>query len=127
MLMKNKAPNAEKQTSNQPTFKVTVKGPIMKNSLIAIAAVVAAAGAFAGEADPSGQFAMKISGQRTRAEVAAEAATAVAAGNTSPSAISASSKVLPQVKSSIDSAARRAQAVEAVRLGQVGYGEQGRI
>jgi hypothetical protein len=98
----------------------------MKKSLLAIAAVVAAAGAFAGEADPSGQFALQIEGQRTRAEVNAEAVAAVKAGATSPSAIPASSRVL-QVKSTADAAAVRAEAAQAVRLGQAGYGEQGRI
>ena len=96
----------------------------MKKSLLAIAAVVAAAGAFAGEVDPSGQFALQIDGQRTRAEVSAEAVAAVSAGNTSPSVIPASSKVQPQVKSTVDVATRRAQAAELVRLGKVGIGEQ---
>jgi hypothetical protein len=97
----------------------------MKKSLLAIAAVVAAAGAFAGEVDPAGQFATQITGERTRAEVNAEAVAAVAAGATAPSAPSASSKVF-QIQTNSDARAVRAQAVEAVRLGQVAYGE-GRI
>ncbi len=97
----------------------------MKKSLLAIAAVVAAAGAFAGEADPSGQFALQIEGQRTRAEVNAEAVAAVHdnAYSTGP----AIWKVQPKLKSTVDAAAVRAQAAQAVRLGQVAYGEQGRI
>ncbi len=99
----------------------------MKKSLLAIAAVVAAAGAFAGEVDPAGQFAVQIEGQRTRAEVNAEAVAAVAAGTASPSVIATGSKVQPQIKSGVDARAVRAQAAEAVRLGQIAYGEQGRI
>jgi hypothetical protein len=110
----------------QANVQVTVKGSIMKKSLLAIAAVVAAAGAFAGEADPSGQFALQIEGQRTRAEVNAEAVAAVQSGATAPSSIPASSKVQPQVKSGLDARIVRAQAAEAVRLGQISYGE-GRI
>jgi hypothetical protein len=99
----------------------------MKKSLLTLAAVALVSGAaFAGEADPSGQFALQIEGQRTRAEVNAEAVAAVAAGATAPSAIPASSRVL-QAKSTADAASVRAQAVEAVRLGQANYGEQGRI
>lgn len=99
----------------------------MKKSLVAIAALVAAAGAFAGEADASGQFALQIQGQRTRAEVNAEAVAAVAAGATAPSAIPTSSKVQPVLATNTDARSIRAQAAEAVRLGQISYGEQGRI
>lgn len=99
----------------------------MKKSLLSLAAIALVSGAaFAGEADPSGQFALQIEGQRTRAEVNAEAVAAVKAGATSPSAIPASSRVL-QTKSTADAAAVRAEAAQAVRLGQAGYGEQGRI
>ena len=96
----------------------------MKKPLLVIAALVAAAGAFAGEADPAGQFAQQIEGQRTRAEVNAEAVAAVAAGATAPSAIPASSKVQPRVTSTLEAAAVRAQAAQAVRLGQIAYGEK---
>jgi outer membrane protein W len=98
----------------------------MKNSLIALAAVatLASGAAFAGEADPSGQFALQIEGARTRAEVKAEAVAAVQSGATRPSAIPASSKVQEQVKSTLDARAVRAQAAEAVRLGQIAYGER---
>ena len=98
----------------------------MKNSLIALAAfaTIASSAAFAGEADPSGQFAMQIEGSRTRAEVQAEAVAAVQAGTTKPSSIPTSSKVQEQVKSTLDARTVRAQAAQAVRLGQVAYGER---
>ena len=98
----------------------------MNKSLFALAAVALVSGAaFAGEADPSGQFALQLQGQRTRAEVNAEAVAAVASGATAPSAIPASAKVQPQIKSTVDTATVRAQAAEAVRLGQIAYGERG--
>ena len=97
----------------------------MNKSLLALAAVALMSGAaFAGDADPAGQFALQIQGQRTRAEVNSEAVAAVAAGATAPSAIPASSRVL-QTTSTADATAVRAQAAEAVRLGQIGYGERG--
>ncbi|HUR89770.1 MAG TPA: DUF4148 domain-containing protein [Ramlibacter sp.] len=98
----------------------------MKNSLLALAAfaTLASGAVFAGEADPSGQYALQIEGSRTRAEVQAEAFAAVQAGTTKPSAIPASSKVQEPVNSSLDARAVRAQAAEAVRLGQVAYGER---
>ena len=99
----------------------------MNKSLLALAAVALVSGAaFAGDADPAGQFALQVQGQRTRAEVNSEAVAAVAAGATSPSGIPASSRVL-QTTSTADAATVRAQAAEAVRLGQIAYGEQGRI
>jgi hypothetical protein len=93
----------------------------MKKSIPAIAAVVAAAGAFAGEADPSGQFALQIQGQRTRAEVNAEAVAAVA--ENARSIGPAIWKVQPQLKSTVNAATVRAEAAQAVRLGQIAYGE----
>lgn len=100
----------------------------MKKSLLTLAAVALVSGtAFAGEADPAGQFALQVQGQRTRAEVNAEAVAAVAAGATAPSSIPASSKVQPLMTSTTEARAVRAQATEAVRLGQTNYGEQGRI
>ena len=100
----------------------------MKKSLLTLAAVALVSGAaFAGEADPSGQFALQIQGQRTRAEVNAEAVAAVAQGATSPSAIPTSSKVQPVLATNTDARSIRAQAAEAVRLGQISYGEQGNI
>ena len=98
----------------------------MKNSLLALAAVatLASGAAFAGEADPSGQFALQIEGARTRAEVKAEAVAAVQAGTTRPSTIPTGSKVQQPVKSSLEARTVRAQAAEAVRLGQIAYGER---
>ena len=101
----------------------------MKNFLLASMAMAAVAtlvsgAAFAGEADPSGQFAVQIEGSRTRAEVQAEAVAAVQAGNTKPSAIPTSSKVQERVNSTLEARTVRAQAAEAVRLGQIGYGER---
>jgi hypothetical protein len=94
-------------------------------TLLAIAAfaTIASGAAFAGDVDPSQQFALQIQGSRTRAEVNAEAVAAVAAGNTQPSAAPASSRVQPRVTSDLDARTVRAQAAEAVRLGQISYGE----
>jgi hypothetical protein len=68
---------------------------------------------------------MQIEGTRTRAEVQAEAVAAVQAGATKPSAIPTSSKVQPVLNSNVDARVVRAQAAEAVRLGQLTYGERG--
>src|SRR3569832_935817 len=98
----------------------------MKNSFIALAAfaTIASGAAFAGEADPAGQFALQIDGARTRAEVQSEAFAAVKAGTTSPSAIPTGSRVQARVASPLEArTAVRAQAAEAVRLGQVTRGE----
>jgi hypothetical protein len=68
----------------------------MKKSLLTLAAVALVSGAaFAGEADPSGQFALQIASQRTRADVNAEAVAAVAAGQLRPSNPHASEHVQP--------------------------------
>jgi hypothetical protein len=93
-------------------------------SILAIAAfaAVAASGAHADEADAS-QFAVKFEGSRTRAEVMAEAATVPATRSLEP----AGSRVAPVLKSSVNTQALRAQAAEAVRLGQISAGEAGRI
>lgn len=100
----------------------------MKKSLLTLTAVALVSGAaFAGEADPSGQFALQIQGERTRAEVNSEAVAAVQTGATAPSGIPTSSKVQPVLATNTDPRTIRAQAAEAVRLGQIGYGEQGRI
>lgn len=91
-------------------------------SLIALAAVAAAAFsgvARADEADAS-QFGIKFQGSRTRAEVMAEAATVPATRSLEP----AGSRVAPVLKSSVDAKALRAQAAEAVRLGQISAGER---
>lgn len=93
-------------------------------SLLAIAAVAAAFSgiARADEADGS-QFAVQFQGSRTRAEVMAEAATVPATRSLEP----AGSRVAPVLKSSVNTQALRAQAAEAVRLGQISAGEAGRI
>jgi CMP-2-keto-3-deoxyoctulosonic acid synthetase len=93
-------------------------------TLLAIAAlaVVASTGARADEADAS-QYAVKFEGNRTRAEVQAEAANVAATRSTEPNG----SRVAAPLKSTVDSRVLRAQAAEAVRLGQISYGEVGRI
>ena len=80
----------------------------MKKSLLSLAAIALVSGAaFAGEADPSGQFALQIDGQRTRAEVNAEAVGAVGAGKLRPSNPHASAYVQP----ALNTATTRAQVV----------------
>ena len=89
--------------------------------LIAVAAFAAAASgvARADEADAS-QFAVKFEGQRTRAEVQAEAATVAATRSIEP----AGSRVAAPIQSKVDVKVVRAQAAEAVRLGQIPAGER---
>ncbi|MDF2462831.1 MAG: hypothetical protein K0Q43_1066 [Ramlibacter sp.] len=93
-------------------------------SILAIAAFAAAAatGAHADEADAS-QFAVKFEGSRTRAEVMAEAAKVASTRSTEP----AGSRVAAPVQSTVDAKVLRAQAAEAVRLGQIPSGEIGNI
>ena len=87
--------------------------------ILSIAAVDAfsAFGADADEADSS-QFALKFDTNRTRAEVAAEAATVAQTRSIEP----AGSRVVTY-KSTADRAAVRAQAAEALRTGQIPSGE----
>lgn len=85
---------------------------------VAALAAVASFGAQADEADAS-QFAVKFEGGRTRAEVNAEAATVAANRSQEP----AGSRVLT-VQSQADRAAVRAEAAQAVRLGQIPSGER---
>jgi hypothetical protein len=70
-------------------------------SLFAIAAfaAVASGAAFAGDVDPSQQYALQFQGSRTRAEVNAEAVAAVAGGNTQPSATPAIQRPQPVLTS----------------------------
>ena len=93
-------------------------------SILAVAAfaAIASTGAYADEADSS-QFAVKFEGNRTRAEVMAEAATVASTRSTEP----AGSRVAAPLKSSVDTKVLRAQAAEAVRLGQIPSGEAGSI
>jgi hypothetical protein len=94
-------------------------------SILAIAAFAALAsvGAQAGEADlsagPSGQVAVQSQGTRTRDEVKAEAVTAVANRSTEP----AGSRIAAPLKSNVEVRTIRAQAAQAVRLGQLPHGE----
>ncbi|OGA58923.1 MAG: DUF4148 domain-containing protein [Burkholderiales bacterium RIFCSPHIGHO2_01_FULL_64_960] len=84
---------------------------------IAAVAAFASFGAQADEADGS-QFALKFETNRTRAEVAAEAATVAQTRSIEP----AGSRVVTY-KSTADRAAVRAQAAEALRTGQIPSGE----
>jgi hypothetical protein len=89
---------------------------------LAAFAAIASTGARADEADAS-QFAVQFQGSRTRAEVAAEASTVAATRSMEP----AGSRVAAPLKSTVDAKVLRAQAAEAVRLGQISAGEVGRI
>lgn len=93
-------------------------------ALLAIAAfaAVASMGARADEADGS-QYALKFDGARTRAEVMAEAATVPATRSTEP----AGSRVAPALRSTVDVKTVRAQAAQALKLGQISYGEASRL
>ena len=93
-------------------------------SLLAIAAVAAAFSgvARADEADGS-QNVIQFEGQRTRAEVQAEAATVARTRSTEP----AGSRVAAPIQSTVDVNALRADTIKAVRLGQTSQGEAGRI
>ena len=88
--------------------------------LLATIAIAAAASgvARADEADAS-QFAITFEGQRTRAEVMAEAARVPATRSIEP----AGSRVAAPLKSSLDVQTVRAQAAHALRLGQIPSGE----
>ena len=88
--------------------------------LFATLAIAAAATgvARADEADAS-QFALKFEGNRTRAEVMAEAATVSATRSTEPNG----SRVAALPKSSLAVQTVRAEAVQALRLGQIPSGE----
>jgi hypothetical protein len=93
-------------------------------ALLAIAAfaAIASTGVRADEADGS-QNVLKFEGSRTRAEVMAEAATVSANRSTEP----AGSRVAARTQSSTDAKAVRAEAAQALRLGQIPSGEAGRI
>jgi hypothetical protein len=95
-----------------------------RKTLLAIAAVAAAfsAGAHADEADGS-QYGVQFQGQRTRAEVQAEAAQVARNRSTEP----AGSRVAAPIKSTVDVQALRAETVQAVRLGLIPHGEASRI
>jgi hypothetical protein len=85
---------------------------------VAIAAAVSGV-ARADEADAS-QFVIKFEGNRTRAEVMAEAATVAKTRSTEP----AGSRVAGAMKSSLQAETVRAEAINALRLGQIPSGER---
>ena len=87
---------------------------------IAALAAVVSTGARADEADGS-QYAVKFEGNRLRAEVQAEANRVAATRSTEP----AGSRVAAVTPSSVDARVIRAQAAEAMRLGQISAGEVG--
>ena len=89
---------------------------------LAALAAIASTAARADDVDAS-QFASKFEGSRTRAEVMAEAATVSATRSTEI----AGSRVAAPVKSSLESREVRAQAAQALRLGQISHGETGSI
>jgi hypothetical protein len=71
----------------------------VKKSLLAITVLFVASGAvFAEDPDPSGQFALQATSTRSRAEVRAEAVSAVAAGKLRPSNPHASAYVQPPMQ-----------------------------
>ncbi|MBE7367282.1 DUF4148 domain-containing protein [Ramlibacter pallidus] len=87
--------------------------------LAAVAFAAAASGAArADEADAS-QFAIKFEGNRTRAEVMAEASKVAATRSTEP----AGSRVLAPMKTSLEAGTVRAEAIQALRLGKIPSGE----
>jgi len=85
---------------------------------LAVAAAAASGVARADEADGS-QFAIQFQGQRTRAEVQAEAALVSTHRNLEP----AGSRVLVVQPSDVSTQAVRAQAIEAQKLGKIPSGE----
>jgi hypothetical protein len=89
---------------------------------IATLAVAASGVARADEADAS-QYVLKFEGNRTRAEVMAEAAKVPATRSTEP----AGSRVAALVQSTVDVKTLRDQAAEAVRTGKISSGEIGSI
>ena len=89
---------------------------------IAAFAAIASAGARADEADAS-QYVIQFEGSRTRAEVMAEALKVASTRSTEP----AGSRVAATVRSTVDAQALRAQAAQAVRLGQISRGEAGQF
>lgn len=87
--------------------------------LATLAIAAAASGAARADDVDASQFAVKFEGQRTRAEVMAEAATVSATRSIEP----AGSRVIAPMKSSLQAQAVRAQAAEALRLGKIRSGE----
>lgn len=88
--------------------------------LLAVAAFAAAGAASAYEGEGSDK-ALQIEGARTRAEVRAEAVDVARNHGTEP----AGSRVVAPMKSTVEAKAVRAQALQALRAGQISYGEIG--
>lgn len=92
------------------------------NAKFLLATLALAAGATgvarADDADAS-QYVIQFEGSRTRAEVMAEAGKVPATRSTEP----AGSRVIAPMKSSLDVKTVRAEAIEALRLGQIPSGE----
>jgi hypothetical protein len=87
---------------------------------LATLAVAASGVARADEADAS-QYAVKFEGNRTRAEVMAEASKVAATRSTEP----AGSRVAAPIQSTVDAKVLRDQAAAAVRTGKISSGEIG--
>lgn len=89
--------------------------------LIALAAfaAIASTGVRAETPDPASQFALQTEGSRTRAEVMAEAVTAVKTYSHIPSG----SRVAAPVTSAVPTAIVRGEAAQALRLGKIRSGE----
>jgi hypothetical protein len=89
--------------------------------LIAVAAFAALASTGVRAESPalSSQFAIQIEGNRTRAEVTSEAVAAVKNYNHVPTG----SRVIAPPKSDVATTTVRAQAAQALRLGQIPSGE----
>lgn len=87
---------------------------------LAALSAVASVGAHAGNADAP-EFNKAFEGNRSRAEVQAEAVQRASTPNFEP----LGSRVAPQVASSVDRATVRGEAVTALRAGQIPHGEMG--
>ena len=89
-------------------------------AIAAIAAAFSATAAQAGEADYTSNLPqVQVQGQRDRAEVRAEAVHAARNRNNEP----AGSRVAAPLQSDTTKQAVRAEAAQAVRLGQIPHGE----
>lgn len=96
---------------------------MISKNFLAVAAVTAAAfsgGAFAND-EFGAPYALKFEGNRTRAEVLAEAVRVPATRSTEP----AGSRVAAPLQSNVQAQVVRAQAAEALRLGKIPSGEIG--
>lgn len=90
---------------------------------LATLAVAASSAARADDINTAQQGVLAFEGQRTRAEVMAEAAKIPATRSNEP----AGSRVIAPIKSTVEVQVLRDQAAQAVRAGQISYGEVGRI